>query len=132
MKSEHFHSHFTTHALFKNSSKLPKLNYETKNRFNSFAINGDEIFLIIKNLDVNKGHGWYDMSIWIIRLSGKTIVISLKLVFKSILEESTFPYDWEKSSVVPIHRNSKKLKNIYSPISVLPVFSKILERHVFN
>ena len=65
----------------KTSSKLPELKYETKNQLNSFAINGDEIFPIIKNLDVNKAHGCYNMSIRMIRLCGKIIVTPLKLLF---------------------------------------------------
>ena len=44
-----------------------------------------------------------------------------------------FPDDWEKSNVVPTHkRDSKNLIKNYRPISLLPIFSKIFERLIFN
>ena len=61
------------------------------------------------------------------------MALPLKLLFKTTLEEGTFPEDWKKSNVVPIHK--KQFKNLiknYRPISLLPIFSKILERLIFN
>ena len=58
---------------------------------------------------------------------GKSIALPLKLLFKIILEEGTFPEGWKKNKVVPI--NKKELKNL---ISLLPIFSKIIERLIFN
>ena len=53
VKSEHFNSHFATQCTpVKKSGKLLKLRYETKNPLNSFAVNEDNIFLIMKNLDM--------------------------------------------------------------------------------
>ena len=68
-----------------------------------------------------------------IQLCGKSIVLPLKLLFKRILEEGTFPEDWKKSNFTPIHK--KKFKNLiksYQPLSLLLIFSKILERLIFN
>ena len=54
-------------------------------------------------------------------------------MFRSILEEGVFPDDWKKSNVVPIHkRDSKNLIKNYRPIILLPIFSKIFERLIFN
>ena len=67
------------------------------------------------------------------QLRAKSIALPLKLLFKTTLEEGTFPEDWKKSNVVPIHK--KQFKNLiknYRPISLLPIFSKILERLIFN
>ena len=33
---------------------------------------------------------------------------TLPLLFKSELEEGTFPEDWKKSNVVPIHKKTSK------------------------
>ena len=64
---------------------------------------------------------------------GKSIELPLKLLFKIILEEGTFPEDWKKSHVVPINKKeSKNLIKNYPPISLLPIFSKIIERLIFN
>ena len=34
----------------------------------------------------------------------KSIDLQLNLLFKTILEEGTFPEDWKKSNVVPVHK----------------------------
>ena len=80
-----------------------------------------------------KAHGWDDISIRMMQLCGKSIVLLLKLLFKTILEDGTFPEDWKKSNVVPIHKKeSKNLIKNYRPISPLPTFSKFLEKLIFN
>ena len=67
-----------------------------------------------------------------IQLCGKDIILSLQLLFKSMLEEGIFPDDWNKSNVVPVHKKESTnfIKN-YPPISLLPIFSKIFERLIF-
>ena len=68
-----------------------------------------------------------------IKLCGKIIAISLKLIFRSMLQEGDFPNDWKKNNVVPIHkRDAKNLITDYRSISLLPIFSKVFERHIFN
>ena len=50
-----------------------------------------------------------------------------------MLEEGVFTDDWKKSNVVPIcKKDSKNLIKNYRPISVLPIFSKVFERLLFN
>ena len=68
-----------------------------------------------------------------IQLCGKDIILPLQLLFKSMLEEGIFPDDWSKSNVVPVHKKeSTNLIKNYPPISLLPIFSKIFERLIFN
>ena len=68
-----------------------------------------------------------------IQLCGKSIALPLKLLFKTILEEGTFPEDWKKSNIVSVNKKEpKNLTKNYRPISLLPIFSKILERLIFN
>ena len=68
-----------------------------------------------------------------IQLCRKEIILPLQLLFKSMLEEGIFPDDWKKSNVVPVHKKeSTNLIKSYRPISLLPIFSKIFERLIFN
>ena len=61
------------------------------------------------------------------------MALPLKLLFKTTLEEGTFPEDWKKSNVVTIHKKeSKNLIKNYRLFSLFPIFSKILERLIFN
>ena len=60
----------------------------------------------MKNLNVDKAHGWDQASIRMIKTCGGAIKFSfpLKLIFKSMINEGVFPDDREKSNVVPIHK----------------------------
>ena len=119
--------------MVKNASTLPNLEYKTDKRLNYFEINEDDIVSIIKNLNASKAHGWDKISIRMIKLCGKTIAIPLKLIFQSMLEEGVFPDDSKKSNVVSVHkRYSKTLIKNYRSISLLPIFSKVFERLIFN
>ena len=72
IKSELFNSHFAAQCtLVKNASTLPKFKYTTDKRLNSFRINETDIFLIIKNLNADKAHGWDNISIRMIQLCRK-------------------------------------------------------------
>ena len=62
--------------------------------------------------------------------------LNLQTSFKILndyLNEGKFPHEWEKANVVPVHkkRNKQGLKN-YSPISLLPICSKIFERLIYK
>ena len=134
IKSELFNSHLAAQCTpVKNASTLPKFKYGPDKRLNSFTINENDIFLIIKNLNADKAHGWDNIYIRMIQLCGKKIVLPLQLLFKSMLEEDIFPEDWKKNNVVPAHKKeSKNLIKKYRPISLLHIFSKIFERLIFN
>ena len=81
----------------------------------------------------DKAHRWDNISIRMIQLCGKEIILPLQLLFKSMLEEGIFPDEWRKSNVVPVHKKQSTnfMKN-YRPISLLPIFSKVFERLIFN
>ena len=57
----------------------------------------------------------------------------MKIIFEQSLKEGKFPAIWKKANVVPVHKKEDKnlLKN-YRPISLLPIFSKIFERIIYN
>ena len=57
----------------KNGSKLPSFSYKTEKRITSFDIKGDDILLIIKNLNVNEAHRWDQLSIRMIKSCGNSI-----------------------------------------------------------
>ena len=75
-----------------NNSKLP-LNRApiTTSFLSSVNIKESEILNILKSLDVNKAHGHGDISIKIIRLSHKSILKPLKVLFENCLRSGIFP-----------------------------------------
>ena len=104
-KANLFNNYFASQCIpIKNGSKLPNFGSKTEKMLTSFDIQDDDIFPIIKNLNVDKTHGWDKLSIRMIKTWGNSITFSLKLIFKSIVIEGVFPEDWKQSNVVPIHK----------------------------
>ena len=62
-------------------SKLPNFSYKTEKILTSFDIKDDDILSIIKNLNVDKAHGWDQLSIRMIKTCGDAINFPLKSIF---------------------------------------------------
>ena len=49
------------------------------------------------------------------------------------MKNSQFPDKWKEAKVTPLHKNGPKDDlNNYRPISILPVISKVLEKHTHD
>ena len=71
---------------------------------NLFWYTGDDDTLtIIKNLNVDKAHGWDQLSIRMIKTYGDWITFPYKLIFKSI-NECLYLEEWKKSNVFSVHK----------------------------
>ena len=57
-----------------------------------------------------------------LKTCGDTISKPLELIFKQALITGTYPSDWKKSNIVPVHKKGAK-QNIksYHPVSLLPI-----------
>ena len=63
-----------------------------------------------------------------IKLSDDALVLLPKTIFMNCLRRGIFPEIWKYANVVPVHKkNEKNVKGNYRPISLLPIFGKILE-----
>ena len=83
----------------KNASTLPKFKYRTDKCLNSFTVIANDIFLITKNLNADKAHGWDNIYIRIIQLCGKTCFTTSEVFYFyyfCYLEEGIFPEYWKK------------------------------------
>ena len=106
----------------KNASTLP-----------SFNISEKDILSIIKSLDPTKAHGCDNLSIKMIQICNEVITITLKLIFDQTLKKGKFPEIWKVANVVPVHKKEdKSLVKNYCPISLLPIFTKVFERVIYN
>ena len=62
-----------------------------------------------------------DISIRMLKLSQKSILKPLKLIFENCLRTRLFPDQWKKANIVPIHKKGgKQLIKNYRPVSLLP------------
>ena len=66
-------------------------------------------------------------------LCDDSVILPLQIIFTNILSTSIYPDMWKLANVTPIFKKGDKqlIKN-YRPISLLPIFGKILENIIFN
>ena len=109
-------------SIFISQQKIDTLNF-SNNDFEK----------IIQNFVPNKPHGHDKISIRMIKICGKSICKLLKLIFNQCIDTGSFPLERKKANRVSIHKEGDKqcLKN-YRPVSLLPIYGKILERPIFN
>ena len=104
-------------------SELPPPSVPNTSLLTGFSMSDEKILNIIRSLNPNKAHGWDDIS----------VRLPLRLICESCMTQGVFPPVWKQAIVVPIHKkNSKSLKNNYRPISLLPIFGKILVKLIFD
>ena len=105
----------------------------TEARFSSITCEGEDILKIIRNLDMSKVHGFDDVSIRMVKLCGDSLLEPISIIFWNYINSGIFPDSWKKSNIVPIQKkNDKQLINNYRPVSLLPIYSKMFERIIFN
>ena len=76
---------------------------------------------------------WDDgISAKLLRIAAPAISPSLSKLLNLCLSMKTFPAAWKIAKVTPVFKGngSRNDKNNYRPISVLPVLSKTLEKHI--
>ena len=79
----------------------------------------------------SSGHD--SISTKLIKQSINNIIEPLTIIINKSLSTGIIPNQLKIAKVIPIHKQSdKKLLNNYRPISLLPAFSKIFEKVVFN
>ena len=91
--------------MISNSTELRlKLYYTTEKRLNTVNFSNTDIEKIVQNLDPNKIHGHDKISIRMIKICGKSICKPLQLVFSQCIDTDSFPLEWKKVNVVPVHK----------------------------
>ena len=97
------------------------------------AANPEEVLKILKGLKNSKSTGIDYIDTSVVKLVGEEIIAPLTHVINLSIEESTFPAIWKQAKVIPLLKKEDPLnpKN-YRPVALLPIFSKILERVIYN
>lgn len=67
-----------------------------------------------------------------LKFTAYSIAPSLTKLFNLSLTTGAFPNEWKTAGVVPIPKTVNPSSSVsnYRPISILPVISKVMERHV--
>ena len=87
----------------------------------------------IKSMSNAKATGLDEISVNFLKMSIDVIGDTLAFMMNFSIRAGDVATEWKKARVTPLYKSGDAfLVNNYRPVSVLPVISKIIERHVFN
>ena len=134
VKANTFNSFFAKPcSLIETGSQLPAEYLLTHHRLESVSLDPAKILSIIRAFDVSKAHGWDNVSVRMVKICDESLVKPLFNIFQFSLETGNFPSYWKRGNIVPVHKKGNKdLINNYRPVSLLPIFSKIYEKCIYD
>ena len=104
-----------------------------KNKLTLKETTPDEISKIITDLDGKKSSDIFNISPDLVKLNNQSISQILTIIFNISIREGCFPTAMKQAKIIPIHKGDSVLSvGNYRPISLLPIFSKIFERLIYN
>ena len=92
----------------------------------------EEVFDLISSLDTSKSTGPDGISARMLKSVATSITPSLTRLFNLSLSTGILPDPWKRARIVPIPKSTQNQSSPtnYRPISILPLVSKLLEKHV--
>ena len=93
-------------------------------------IDSNEITKIISDFNDNKSTDFYPRALKLVKFD---IAPVLAMLFNNCMYSGVFPDELKLAKVLPLHKsgNINAVSN-YRPISILPIFSKIFEKLLYN
>ena len=108
------------------------INFKTSEYFYLTEVTENEINTIIGNFN-NSSPGWDELKPSLIKMIKNYVKTPLTHIYNRSFETGIFPSELKVANVVPIFKSGDEmLFSNYRPVSVLPVFSKVLERLMYN
>ena len=97
------------------------------------SITERDVVSYLLKIDSNKSTGIDDISSRMLKLAAPFIAPSIARLINLSFSLNVFPCRWKTAKVTPIFKSGDPADvTNYRPISVLPILSKIAERHVYN
>ena len=97
------------------------------------AVHPDDVDQIMTKLSNSASFGMDQIDTYTIKLIRQDILPALTHIINLSITSEEFPTYWKKSKIIPLHKKEDLLnpKN-YRPVAIVPIFSKVLERVIFN
>ena len=129
--NDHFINSFSSFGL-SNTNVLKYVPIKPLENFSSHLTTPQEIISIAKKLSNSASKDFHNFSNVIVKYIIDPIAVVLTYIMNLSLEQGTFPSVFKITKVYPIHKSESTLdpKN-YRPISIISVFSKILEKIMY-
>ena len=105
---------------------------DIENYFELSLITPDKVLKILQEMPINKATGADKCRPTVLKIAARGIADVLARLINHCIQNSTFPLSWKTAKVTPVYKKhgEKSNKHNYRPISVLPILSKIYERHI--
>ena len=143
--AETFNLHFSTIAD-RLRTLIPSIRFDTSKlrnfvrsridesvTFSIQSITETDVIGFLLKIDSNKSTGIDGISSRMLKLAAPIIARSLAKLINLSFSLNQFPEHWKTARITPIFKNCDQTEiTNYRPISVLPILSKIAERHVNN
>ena len=102
-------------------------------QFNIPEVSRDKVLKFLSNIDISKATGCDQIGPRLLKIAAPFIADSITYICNLSIQNSFFPDKWKIGKVTPLHKSGcKDDVNNFRPISVLPILSKILEKHVHD
>ena len=103
------------------------------NSFEEVTLSDEEIKTALFSLRGGKSAGFDEVNYDILEQNFNSLLVPLKCIFDLSLKNGTFPKKVKIARVTPVFKSDDTSLMInYRPISILPCFSKMLERIMYN
>lgn len=91
----------------------------------------EQVLAYLNSIEVNKSTGLDGISVNVLRVAAPAIAAPLSKIMNMSIKSSMFPTNWKLARVTPVFKGGDALNvDSYRPISILPIISKVLEKHV--
>ena len=123
------------------NTSLPPLNNPTRvvtsdsapESIDSLLCSEEEVLHLLETIDISKSNGADRISGRMLKATAASIAAPVTKLFNLSISTGIFPNKWKLAAVIPIPKSSDTASpSNYRPVSLLPVLSKILERHIFK
>ena len=99
--------------------------------FEISSVNKQKVLKYLSNVDISKATGTDNIGPRLLKLAAPCIAEGITFICNNSIRSSCFPDKWKEAKVSPFHKSGPLEEiNNYRPITILPVLSKVLERHV--
>ena len=105
--------------------------YSTQQKFKLANINEEFVKKSLKGIKTTKSTGIENIPARLIKDGAEELAQPLTLLMNRSIDEGSIPFEWKHALVTPVYKSGKKSDPTnYRPISVLPIFMKIMERSI--
>ena len=132
-KAELLNSTFAAKFTDPTVSVLPPAPEYSLDPLRSFHVSEETVREILSSVNRYKACGPDNISARVISECAIELAVPVTKLCKLSVDQGLFPKVWKRANIVPIFKKgAKKLPSNYRSVSLLPLFSKVLERVVFT